>query len=68
MINCIEQEAVQATVLKQLTSSVNNGQQAVSAPHLSKLQHGSLNREIFCSLCKSGCLPLQRQKNLTQTT
>lgn len=41
MINCIEQEAVQVTVLKQFTSSVDNGQQAVSAPHLSKLQHES---------------------------
>lgn len=39
MINCREQEGVQVTVWKQLTSSVDNGQQAVSAPHLSKLQH-----------------------------
>lgn len=37
MINCIEQEGVQVTLWKQLTSSVDNGQQAVSAPHLSKL-------------------------------
>lgn len=45
MINCIEQEGVQVTVWKQLTSSVDNGQQAVSAPHLSKLQYRSLQQE-----------------------
>lgn len=33
---CIEQEWIQGTALTQLTSNVNNGQQAVLAPHLSK--------------------------------
>lgn len=33
MINCIEQEGIQVTILKQLTSSVDSGPQAVSAPH-----------------------------------
>lgn len=65
-MNWVEQEEAQVTLAKQNTLGIDNSQQAVSAPHLSKFQKAAPWKfpEVYI------CMPItaKTEKNLTTAT